>query len=125
MVWQNGVAQHLTEQGGWDVSNDATDIFVSGNNVYIVGTELISKNERYIRVATLWRNGVVQQLCAGRGGSWLNVVFSVFVSGGNVYIAGLEENEEGVGIATLWRNGVLQRLSNERFHASAVFVVYR
>jgi len=57
-------------------------------------------------VATLWVNGEARRL--GDGSENTNA-YSVFVSGGDVYVAGSEGNY----FAALWVNGVPQRLDND------------
>ena len=68
-------------------------------------------------VATLWKNGEAQRLGKEEGKA-----NSVFVSGGDVYVAGQEKNEDGRDLATLWKNGVAKRLSGEKSEATCVFV---
>ena len=47
---------------------------------------------------------------------------SVYVSGGNLYVAGYEHNAKNESVAKLWINGVTQNISNGT-HANSVFVV--
>lgn len=94
--WKNGVDQNLSQ-----VFSQATSVFVSGNDVYIVGTSFDSGHNN----AILWKNGVAQQL-----GGFASANF-VLVRGNDVYVAGEQENTENVSEAVLWKNGVLQRLS--------------
>jgi hypothetical protein len=61
-----------------------------------------------------WRNGTAQYLSDGTRHAQAN---SVFVSEGNIFIAGWEANPQGREVATLWRNGIAQRLSG-RWNAS-------
>jgi hypothetical protein len=74
-----------------DNLSDAYSVCVSGDNVYVAG---------YVRygseIATLWVNGVAQQL------SYLSsAAMSVFVSGDDVYVAGHVNSH-----ATVWKNCV-------------------
>jgi hypothetical protein len=71
-------------------------------------------------VATIWINGKPQRLSDG---SYSAEAKSVFVSGSNVYAAGME-NEGGRSVATIWKNGTAQRLTdgNAEATANSVFV---
>ena len=60
-VWKNGVVQNLTEEMQY---SDARSVFVSNNNVYVVGEGETSRLDiDIIRTgAKLWNNGVEQIL---------------------------------------------------------------
>lgn len=96
-LWKNGVAQNVS-----DVNKDAYahSIYVSGNDVYIVGYEGYSTNSK---VAMLWKNGVAQSLSEQSN----NEAYSVYVSGNDVYVAGCVNR-----VAKLWKNGVAQDLTD-------------
>jgi len=66
MIWRNGVRQALTPTAG--MRTFASDVFVVGNDVFVVGAER--------RVARLWRNGVQQNLQINTPNS---IAMSVFV----------------------------------------------
>jgi len=74
--------------------------------------------------AKLWKNGISQNLIDSEHGA----AYSVFVSSGDVYVAGYRWNNiwdtRGVQIATLWKNGKPQNLSDETNSgvANSVFV---
>ena len=89
-LWKNGEVQNLTNKNG----GSAHSVFVSGNDVYVAGNQ----NDN----ATLWKNGVVQQLSKQAGEA-----NAVFVSGNDVYVAGCED-----GFAKLWKNGIAQNLTD-------------
>ncbi|MDR1841333.1 MAG: hypothetical protein LBQ86_05350 [Holophagales bacterium] len=120
-LWKNGVAQRLSdrdwEYGGWD----NLSIFVSGDDVYVAGRLLDEHGG--IQRATLWKNGVDQQLQLQLGDS--HGISSVFVSDGNVYVAGKRwggwgDDDGNTCFVTLLENGVPQRLGDEQ--ANSVFV---
>gem|GEM_PF-897374 len=102
-IWKNGVRQDLnTGKGRTQVRGMA----VSGNDVYVAGSDDPSGLRTY---ATLWKNGVVQNLkdaniTEGRRFSAYNI--SVLES--DVYVLGLDMNN-----SVIWKNGeVYQRLLN-------------
>jgi hypothetical protein len=108
-LWKNGVKQQIS-----DGTNDAfvTSLYVSGNDVYIVGNEKSA--------AKIWKNGEAQKLSNGIESS----ANSVFVSGNDVYVAGYEQNVGERAVAVLWKNGEAQKLTDGKFFAEAnsVFV---
>ena len=69
-------------------------------DVYVAGvTKTGSKS-----IAALWKNGQLQKLTDGT--KWA-FTYSVFVSGGDVFVAGFEENSSGKAVAKIWKNGNL------------------
>ena len=111
-LWKNGVAQNLSD----GITNAvAKSVYVSGNDVYVVGT--------VGSVVTLWKNGVAQNLTDGTYSVETN---SIFVLNNNVYIAGTEQiaQNNNYNVATLWINSVKQSLTDgfpEAF-ANSVYV---
>jgi len=81
------------------------------NEVFVAGTD----DGR----ATLWKNGVAQTLSSAGSDA-----YSVFVSGGDVFIAGriYSRGSDDGWRATLWKNGVAQTLSGDDSSANSVFV---
>jgi sulfur transfer complex TusBCD TusB component (DsrH family) len=71
---------------------ESTSICVSGNDIYIVGNKY--KNNTII--ATLWKNGVEQELSSTTG-----FAYSVCANEGDVYVAGNEGSK-----SVLWKNGI-------------------
>jgi len=119
-IWKNGLVQYLTD-GTFhvDISGGVNSIFVSGNDVYVAGTIVKIKHGRWIRTATLWKNGIAQHFYdeTNPNETYAN---SVFVVGNDVYVAGHEGR-----FARLWKNGVVQNLdlaNSDGSWANSVFV---
>ena len=115
-LWKNGIAQDLTN-GTYEA--EARSVYVLGNDVYVVGEEhkklytAIDNTQHGFPVAVLWKNGIEQNLMDDAYAK------SVYVSGGDVYIAGSNIS----GIPILWKNGQTLKLSCIKSGgASCVFV---
>jgi len=112
VIWVNGTAKTLPKIYG--MTGIARSVYVSGSDVYVVGEDG-SDN------AILWKNSVAQTLTNPSGvGSYYRDSNSVFVSGGNTYVAGGTRNG---AYAVLWTNGVGQRLSSSNSGSNSVYVL--
>ncbi|MBX2964055.1 MAG: hypothetical protein KF687_16195 [Cyclobacteriaceae bacterium] len=128
-VWKNGEAQYLTElddEEEYLVDSRANAVFVWNDDVYVAGSQtkvgygdpgpfwyynaIIVESK-----AMVWKNGEPQTLSALEGKS--AGANSVFVSDGDVYVAGFEGSN-----AILWKNGTRQMLFAGT-NATSVFVV--
>lgn len=100
-VWKNGIATSLTD-GTKDAV--ATDIAVSGENVYVVGGE---ENSKGIYLAKIWINGVSVDLTEQPSDAK-----KVIVSGGDIYVLGyvLENNSY---VEKIWKNGIMSEIEIE------------
>jgi len=88
---RESMPQNTGEQSSTDMANTQPNIFVVG----------YEKNSRGKSVATLWKNGKPQRLSDGLTDASAT---SIFVSGGDVYVAGTEgEMMKKRGV--LWKNG--------------------
>jgi hypothetical protein len=117
-LWKNGVPQTL--QGGSATQGGcaADSVFVSGNDVYVTGRYYPLLLDFSMRPSPkLWKNGVSQTLT---GGPEYSVPASVYVSGTNVYMAGLGDPDYQTA-AILWTDGVAQTLQGG-VSAHSVFV---
>ena len=77
----------------WEIKEDVVDVYLVGDNNNAYGS------------AILWKNGVGQYLETEDGNE--SLAHSVFVSGGDVYVAGQNLHSS---TATLWINGVEHNL---------------
>lgn len=118
-VWKNGIVQDLAPGAVW--FTEAISVFVYNDDVYVVGDVWSFSKQNWI--AKLWINGRGQYLSCGARSTFAS---SVFVSEGNVYVAGFEipDPNSGIAISKLWINGQAQRLTDGRVNswASSVFV---
>ena len=102
-VWKNGVVQNFTDETRFSGANS---VYISDNDVYVAGTMSIAKDIPI--VATIWTNGVEQNLPVSNGAE----AMSVYVCGDNVYAAGYEYKGDGGSFAKIWKNGVAQNLTD-------------
>ena len=78
------------------------------------------------KVATIWKNGVAHSLTDGTNWASAN---SIYVSNGDVYVAGEESGNDVYAVGgdsfnvKLWKNGELQKLPKDKGEAYSVFVV--
>lgn len=116
--WENNVLRYLSNEQTRIVSPQS--IFVIGGDVFIAGwDEKRINNKDVIYTAMLWKNGVAQYLNF-LDESDSSKATSVFVSGGDVYVAGSENNK-----AVVWKNGASQFLVPDDAlpsYANSVFV---
>jgi len=117
-LWKNGKAQHLSD-GKTNAS--ANSVFVSGKDVYVAG--YVDHESGYYCRATLWKNGVLQQLGRLTNSELNSRANSVYVSGNNVYVVGSDAEDWGFMPPILWLNGEPRRLGNWSGNAMSVFVL--
>lgn len=113
--WKNGVRQALHYGKQSKNSFYANSVFVSGNDVYVAGSEVA---EGSYHTAILWKNGIAQSFQSG------NTAISVFAVGENIYTVGLSV---GLGYfnPVFWKNGIMHRLTDKDenlFFSPSVFV---
>lgn len=89
--WNDGTSNLIGTGGA------ANGIFVSGNDVHIVGTYNASSDR-----AWYWKNGSIIDLNNGYGAN------EVFVTGNDVYVAGFNDSYN----AAYWKNGTMVNLTD-------------
>jgi hypothetical protein len=105
-VWKSGAPQHLATQA---IGSEGHSVFVANGDVYVAGVQILSpasdRPPGYgpVGYATLWKNGTPQRLGNEVFGTAAN---SVFVSGGDVYVAGHFVDEDGAHSIAM-KNGIL------------------
>lgn len=91
--WKNGVATSLPSTQNYSYANS---VFVSGNDIYVCGSEGSGPT-----TAKLWKNGTASNLTGTAGFAEAQ---SVFVSGNDVYVGGISDsNNYDPGV--IWKNG--------------------
>jgi hypothetical protein len=112
ILWKNGEIICQYPERGPGVSG-AHSVFVDDTDVYMAGYATGIAGSPY-QTPVLWKNGVFQPLIQMPIRD--SFATSVFVSGGDVYVAGIGSNSE----SALWKNGEEQHLGGGRPHS--VFV---
>jgi hypothetical protein len=110
--WKNGVPVNLSngEKFTW-----ANGIIVSGNDVYVSGTEYTDTSS----VAVYWKNGIPVRL---PGTTNSTEAFALSVSGQDVYVTGIEMNRSGVRMPVYWKNGFMIKLSGRNITPTSIAV---
>jgi hypothetical protein len=93
-------------------------IAVSGNDVYVAGSQLVRNGTH--DYAKYWKNGIGVDISTDLKLSQCN---SIAISGNDVYVAGEEFNGTNM-VAKYWKNGVAVNLSDQSkiAEASSIFV---
>jgi hypothetical protein len=91
-VWKNGVATTLPVSGN-SYNAYATSVFVSGNDVFVSGSNLsgFTAGQKPLYHAILWKNGSVLKAQLNNIDTWISFygeASSVFVYENDVYVAG-------------------------------------
>jgi hypothetical protein len=106
VLWKNGTMQKLSEGNRRGM---AFSVFVSGDDVYVAGTEFQPQGRK--RAAVLWKNGMAQRL--SKPSASFGTANSVYVADGDVYVVGFESRSGGSSpFSVLWKNGEAQYISN-------------
>ena len=125
VLWKNGTQVVLNSTSS-SYSAEACSVFVSGNgDVYAAGSEWRKSNGTSFPI--LWKNGILTRLSSNYlNGADYRAASSVFVSGNDVYVAGIGISDSSYSKspfrATLWKNGIPTQLSANHSDAYSVFV---
>lgn len=112
--WKNGVATMLTD--GTYEAGAGGGIFISGTDVYACGGE---RNAANVFSAKYWKNGTAVSLTDGTKESVAN---SIFVSGSDVYVAGIGSDNK----CRFWKYGTETVLSsNTDWHNKVTDIIYK
>ena len=99
------------------MSSTATDIQISGNDVYVVGTAGERRDHSFDVVkALLWKNDRVEELKVPN--SKIAFASAIFVAGDDVYVAGtyLPEAEGSTQRGVVWKNGIPMDIGKKDVH---------
>lgn len=108
VYWKNNIKTFL---GNKTTPSEAKQLFISGTDVYVVGSD------------GYWKNGIKTTLVAPAGGSLLTE--SIFVVNNDVYVSGRidPKNNSNAPYAVYWKNGVLVPLiAPGKFLSSALSI---
>ena len=112
-LWKNGKMENLASSVGGTVRSSevthitgARSVYVSGNDVYVAGYEIIYSDGKDALQARLWKNGEIQPLENGV----YDQTLSVFVTDNDVYVLGSESldtwpSSYGRWSYKYWKNG--------------------
>ncbi len=104
-VWKDGIPTVLSDNA---TSSVAQDILVSGNDIYIVGSEILENHS----VARIWKNGLGENLSESASDLIVSVAYGVAMDGNEVYACGYGKNSNGKWIAAYWNGGHVTPLSD-------------
>lgn len=98
------------------MATSASDIQVSGNDVYVIGSAMEKQGTSYRNIkALLWKNGQAQVLDIPASKS--TIANALFISGNDVYVAGsyVPETDDATSRAVVWKNGEPIHIGNGNF----------
>ncbi|TYR32233.1 hypothetical protein FXV77_19745 [Sphingobacterium phlebotomi] len=103
VLWKNGKRSELrTPETTYE---EATAVFVSGEDVYVTGSYFLADGEK--RIGVVWKNGDILMATDGKEST---TFADIFVSGDDVYTVGHENTQGGI-VSKYWKNGKAVTLS--------------
>ncbi|MGE8427982.1 MAG: FKBP-type peptidyl-prolyl cis-trans isomerase N-terminal domain-containing protein [Sphingobacterium sp.] len=107
--WKNGTKVTLDNTLHHPNSVQVSSIFVSGSDVYVSGFKSYASkgaDNTNKQMALYWKNGQEIILSTGTGRYATRSTRSIFVSGNDVYVAGMSTDPTtGESMAVYWKNG--------------------
>lgn len=103
LLWKNG--EQLELHTPENTQEEATAVFVSGNDVYVSGSYVPADGGK--RIGAVWKNGDPFMITNGNKETKFE---DLFVSGDDIYAVGYEK-EQGEVVARYWKNGNAVTLS--------------
>ncbi|WP_053003971.1 FKBP-type peptidyl-prolyl cis-trans isomerase N-terminal domain-containing protein [Sphingobacterium sp. Ag1] len=107
--WKNGAKVTLDNTLHVPNSVQVSSIFVSGSDVYVSGFKSYASkgaDNTNKQMAVYWKNGQEIILSTGTGRYATRSTRSIFVSGNDVYVAGMSTDPNtGESMAVYWKNG--------------------
>jgi hypothetical protein len=126
-VWKNGIALPLTTTITDIIQGSNNGMAVGNGNVYVAGARYLGNST--ILKATYWKNGTPIDLTDGITSGSAQAT-AIYVSGSDIYVAGIEEIRSGGGIINkaprLWKNGIsipLSTTANSLFNSVSSILV--
>jgi hypothetical protein len=126
--WKNDSVINLAVNAPYDYFSSGSALTVSGNNIYVAGSETGPTGGVLNPTPIFWQNGTVNPLIAPSGSGVAN---AVAVDGSDVYLAGISEYNSDTShvpyttqdasyptfgnVATLWKNGAASPLADFNF----------
>jgi hypothetical protein len=121
VYWKNGQIGPVYSELGIQYNFGASSLAASGSNVYIAGFKSATSSLLYPYSPVFWLNGAATTLADTNGSAANGFADAIFVSGGDVYIAGIrgyDSQKDTVpystdsaaypvtgSVATVWKNG--------------------
>ena len=103
LYWKNGIATVLPKQSPNNFSSSSS-IFVSDTDVYVAGSDYTGNISVGVAInAVYWKNGT-EIMLTNLSMPQRAFANSIFVSGGDVYVAGYEQTSDGIGAPTALSN---------------------
>lgn len=111
--WKNGIMTTLPSTLS---ASEAIAIKSNGTDIYIAGDTRYDNKGDW--TATYWKNQASPAIIAGTSGQ-SSEVYSIDVSGNDVYMAGYTSGNVSLGTPTYWKNGTATQLTDGSSYGTA------